>query len=371
MKYNTRTRVSSMKTRKRTKRKLAVASFLLVALALWLGGCGTKASSSLEALMPGKEGIANIQQGASSEDTIHINHPALSEGTNSGTDTASHPASTDASHSPQKGTDGASGSANGSSTSGASGTNGGTGGKTQSGGSKIGTSVTNSTYTNKPASSPTPTSKPAPTATPSASPKGENGASKPDKEQKLVALTFDDGPDSRYTPAILDILKKKGVKATFFVVGVQVKKDPDVLKRIVDEGHEIGNHTTHHKDLTKLTKSQIWEEITTTDKLIKDAVGFTPNLVRAPYGAVNSTVKQLMKEKGRELVSWNVDTRDWAGTSIAVMKQNISEHTKPGGIILMHSFGGKGIKNTVDMLPDVIDSLHKKGYTFVTIDEMP
>ncbi|WP_338554601.1 polysaccharide deacetylase family protein [Paenibacillus sp. KS-LC4] len=356
MKYNTRTRASSMKTRKRTKRNLAVASFLLVALALWLGGCGTKASSSLEVLMPGKEESANVQQGASSEDTIHINHPTLSEGTNSVTDTASHPASPDASHSPQKGTVAASGSTNGSTASGATGTNGGTGGKSQGGGSTTGTSVTNSTYTNKPSS--TPASSPAP-------------ASKPDKEQKLVALTFDDGPDGRYTPAILDILKKKGVKATFFVVGVQVKKDPEVLQRIVDEGHEIGNHTTHHKDLTKLTKSQIWEEITTTDKLIQDVVGFAPNRVRAPYGAVNSTVKQLMKEKGRELVSWNVDTRDWAGTSVAVMKRNISEHTKPGGIILMHSFGGKGIKNTVDMLPDVIDSLHKKGYTFVTIDEMP
>ncbi|SFE67679.1 Peptidoglycan/xylan/chitin deacetylase, PgdA/CDA1 family [Paenibacillus algorifonticola] len=371
MKYNTRTRVSSMKTRKKTKRKLAVAGFLLVALALWLGGCGTKASSSLEVLLPGQEGSANIQQGASSEDTIHINHPTLSEGTNSGTDTASHPASTDDSHSPQKGTNAASGAASGS------GATVGSGGKTQSGGSKSGTSVTSSTYTIKPsstpASSPTPSSKPAPTATPtaSASPQGEKGSSKPDKEQKLVALTFDDGPDNRYTPAILDILKKKGIKATFFVVGVQVKKDPDVLQRIVDEGHEIGNHTTHHKDLTKLTKNQIWDEISTTDKLIKDVVGFTPNLVRAPYGAVNSTVKQLMKEKGRELVSWNVDTRDWAGTSVSVMKKNISEHTKPGGIILMHSFGGKGIKNTVDMLPDVIDSLQKKGYTFVTIDEMP
>ncbi|MGG4144310.1 polysaccharide deacetylase family protein [Paenibacillus algorifonticola] len=368
MKYNTRTRVSSMKTRKRTKRKLAIASFLLVALALWLGGCGTKASSSLEVLMPGKEGSANIQQGTSSEDTIHINHPTLSEGTSSGTDTASHPASTDDSHSPHKGTDAASGASTGSGTPG---TTSGTGGKTQGEGSKPGKSVTSSTYTTKPSSSPTPTSKPAPTPTPSASPQGEKETSKPDKEQKLVALTFDDGPDNRYTPEILDILKKKGIKATFFVVGVQVKKDPEVLQRIVDEGHEIGNHTTHHKDLTKLTKEQIWDEITTTDKLIKDVVGFTPNLVRAPYGAVNNTVKQLMKDKGRELVSWNVDTRDWAGTSVAVMKQNISEHTKPGGIILMHSFGGKGIKNTVDMLPDVIDSLQKKGYTFVTIDEMP
>ncbi|MGO4370469.1 polysaccharide deacetylase family protein [Paenibacillus sp. MCAF20] len=111
----------------------------------------------------------------------------------------------------------------------------------------------------------------------------------PDKEeQKVIALTFDDGPDKRYTPAILDILKEKGVKATFFVVGLQVNKSPEVLERIVKEGHEIGNHTYNHKDLSKLGKDTILKEINDSDKLIKDAVGFTPVLFRAPYWVIRS-----------------------------------------------------------------------------------
>ncbi|WP_337101969.1 polysaccharide deacetylase family protein [Paenibacillus sp. YIM B09110] len=194
----------------------------------------------------------------------------------------------------------------------------------------------------------------------------------PDKEeQKVIALTFDDGPDKRYTPAILDILKEKGVKATFFVVGLQVNKSPEVLKRIVKEGHEIGNHTYNHKDLSKLSKDAILKEINDSDKLIKDAVGFTPVLFRAPYGAVSDTLKDIVKNTGRHMIGWNIDTRDWAGTSVADMQEMIRTEAKPGGIILMHSFGGKHIANTVEALPGIIDELTEMGYTFATIDELP
>ncbi|WP_053372678.1 polysaccharide deacetylase family protein [Paenibacillus sp. FJAT-27812] len=193
---------------------------------------------------------------------------------------------------------------------------------------------------------------------------------KPGKEEKLIALTFDDGPDKRYTTEILDILKEKGVKATFFVVGQQVSKNPEVLQRIVDEGHAVGNHTYHHKDLSKLNKQQIIEEVKTADAAIKKAIGFTPILFRAPYGAVSDTLKVLLKSNNRDLVGWNIDTRDWAGTSSADIRKMIKNEAKPSGIILMHSFGGKHIKNTVQALPDVIDDLVKKGYTLVTVDQI-
>jgi peptidoglycan/xylan/chitin deacetylase (PgdA/CDA1 family) len=193
---------------------------------------------------------------------------------------------------------------------------------------------------------------------------------KPGKEEKLIALTFDDGPDKRYTTEILDILKEKGVKATFFVVGQQVSKNPEVLQRIVDEGHAVGNHTYHHKDLSKLNKQQIIEEVKTADAAIKKAIGFTPILFRAPYGAVSDTLKVLLKSNNRDLVGWNIDTRDWAGTSSADIRKMIKNEAKPGGIILMHSFGGKHIKNTVQALPGVIDDLVKKGYTLVTVDQI-
>jgi len=193
---------------------------------------------------------------------------------------------------------------------------------------------------------------------------------KPSEKKKIVALTFDDGPDTRYTTAILDILKEKSIKATFFLVGQQVAKHPEIAKRIVDEGHVIGNHSYNHKDLSKLTKDQIISEMTTTDDMIKEAVGFTPTLFRAPYGAVSDTLKNVLKTNGRELIGWNVDTRDWAGTSIASMRKMIKHETKPGSTILMHSFGSKHIKNTVEMLPDVIQDLEDMGYSFVTSDKM-
>lgn len=191
----------------------------------------------------------------------------------------------------------------------------------------------------------------------------------PGKTDKLIALTFDDGPDKRYTTDILDILKDKGVKATFFVVGQQVAKNPEVLQRIVDEGHAIGNHTYNHKDLSKLTKQQIIEEVKTGDAVIKKAVGFTPIMFRAPYGAVSDTLKDLLKANNRELVGWNIDTRDWAGTSASDIRKMIKKEAKPNGIILMHSFGGKHIKNTVQALPGVIDDLEEMGYTFVFADQ--
>ncbi|MBW7474854.1 polysaccharide deacetylase family protein [Paenibacillus oenotherae] len=187
---------------------------------------------------------------------------------------------------------------------------------------------------------------------------------------KLVALTFDDGPDKKYTTAILDILREKDVKATFFTVGIQVKKYPDILQRIVKDGHALGNHSYHHHDLSKLDSRMIKEEIKWTDTLIQEAVGFVPRLVRAPYGAVSPLVKNIMKDNERELIGWSVDTRDWAGESVAKMRANVNKNTKPGGIVLMHSFGSKHLKNTVELLPLIIEDLSKKGYTFVTVDEL-
>ncbi|MBH5319009.1 polysaccharide deacetylase family protein [Paenibacillus sp. GSMTC-2017] len=193
----------------------------------------------------------------------------------------------------------------------------------------------------------------------------------PDHNEKRVALTFDDGPDTRYTTAILDILKEKGVKATFFVVGTQVERHPDILQRMVDEGHEIGNHTQTHKDLRTLSKSQIISEISETDNAIEEVLGFTPSIFRAPYGALSKKVMNVLHEHDRRHVGWTVDTRDWAGTSVSDMRDMIRNETKPNGIILMHSFGGKHIINTVNMLSGAIDDLAEKGFTFVTIDQIP
>lgn len=189
---------------------------------------------------------------------------------------------------------------------------------------------------------------------------------------KRVALTFDDGPDKKYTPLILDVLKKREVKATFFVVGIQVAKYGDILKRISEEGHAIGNHTWDHADLTKRTAEQVAEQIDKTDAAIRKALGTGTALFRPPYGAADEQVKTTSAAAHQQLVLWTVDTRDWAGTSSADMLDKVKKQTKPDGIILMHCFGGKNGKldNTVEALPQVIDYLKGEGYTFVTVNEL-
>ncbi|WP_198156167.1 polysaccharide deacetylase family protein [Paenibacillus sp. D9] len=198
---------------------------------------------------------------------------------------------------------------------------------------------------------------------------GRQHTAKVAKGTRAVALTFDDGPDGRTTPAILDILKKNDIKATFFVVGTQVKQYPDVTARIVKEGHALGNHTYHHADLAKTGRTKTLQEIAYNDTLIERATGIIPSLFRPPYGSTSPLLKQLLRDSGRSMELWNVDTRDWAGTSVAAMRANVNRNVKPGSVILMHSFGSK--LHTAELLPLIIKDLKNKGYVFVTVDELP
>lgn len=189
---------------------------------------------------------------------------------------------------------------------------------------------------------------------------------------KQVALTFDDGPDKKFTPKVLEILKQYGVKATFFVVGTQVEKYPAILKQIEEEGHTIGNHTYGHANLPKLKGQKLLDEIEKADALIEEVLGKKTPYFRAPYGAVSDELKKTLKDTGRELVGWNVDTRDWAGTEPDEMLQIVKDTVKPGGIILMHSFGGRkgSLQNTIDALPSIIEYLQDEGYTLVPLTEL-
>lgn len=202
---------------------------------------------------------------------------------------------------------------------------------------------------------------------------------KPDKvkpeastKKNLISLTFDDGPDRKYTPQVLDILKKYGIKATFFLVGTQVEKYPEIAQRIVDEGHTIANHSWDHKNLTKLPPKALSVEIDKTQKAIYEATGITPTLLRAPTGAISKSVLDALHEREMLHVYWTVDTRDWAGTSVKDMYKNVMKNTHPGGIILLHSFGGRknALDNTIDLLPKIIEDLTAKDYSFVTVEEL-
>jgi peptidoglycan/xylan/chitin deacetylase (PgdA/CDA1 family) len=190
--------------------------------------------------------------------------------------------------------------------------------------------------------------------------------------KKQVALTFDDGPDDKYTLKILDILKSNGIKATFFVVGEHAAKYPNVMKRIVQEGHVIGNHSWDHSDLVKLSSDLILNEITKTDDVVRSINGVSPTLFRSPYGAVNSDVRTDAASTGHQIIGWSVDTRDWDGISTAEIMNAVKKEVKPGAIILQHSAGGKGgnLTNTIQALPQIISYLKQNNYSFVTVTEL-
>ncbi|MBJ8055420.1 polysaccharide deacetylase family protein [Bacillus cereus] len=188
-----------------------------------------------------------------------------------------------------------------------------------------------------------------------------------------IALTFDDGPDDYYTPKILDLLENKKVPATFFVVGQQIQWCPSMLKRVVKEGHALGNHSWSHPKFTNLTTSQIKEEISRTENEITILTGERKTtLFRPPYGEFTNADLNFISELGYKLIMWSVDTLDWTGLSaeeiIAIVRQDLS----PGAIVLQHSLKmSPGILDgTVKALPILIDELIAKGYEFVTIDRL-
>ncbi|MBD1371740.1 polysaccharide deacetylase family protein [Hazenella sp. IB182357] len=187
---------------------------------------------------------------------------------------------------------------------------------------------------------------------------------------KKVALTFDDGPDRHYTYEILAILKKEQVSATFFVVGKMAEIYPDVLKKMDQEGHIIGNHSYSHPLLTKRTNKQILAEVSRTDQAVAKAVGKKPILMRPPYGATNEMVLNTLINQQYKIINWSVDTQDWKGPSAHHIVATVKRQTGPGGIILQHNAGGEQLQATVDALPKMIKHLKANGYQFVTVDEL-
>ncbi|WP_081750250.1 polysaccharide deacetylase family protein [Paenibacillus massiliensis] len=186
---------------------------------------------------------------------------------------------------------------------------------------------------------------------------------------KMVALTFDDGPDRTYTEAVLDVLKEYNVKGTFFVIGGQVKQYPDTMQRMVREGHEVGNHSWSHPHLTKLSKEKIHNELANTDKVIREISGVTPRLMRPPYGATSVQVKKEIQAAGHVQALWDVDTRDWTSPSVAEILKAVKSNSSNKITVLMHSGGGKR-ENTVKALPQIINYYKSQGYTLVTMSQL-
>lgn len=191
-------------------------------------------------------------------------------------------------------------------------------------------------------------------------------------DKRIIALTFDDGPDERFTPPILDILKKHDVKATFFLLGSRLEKYVDVAKRIQNEGHVIGSHTYWHPDLTKENINRLIWEIDEMEKLMIEKLDINPKLFRAPYGALNESHVEKLAELGYRGVGWSVDSEDWKSISKEKVKQNVLNQMHPGAIVLMHSAGHwtQDLTGTVEALDELIVFLKRKEYEFVTVPEM-
>lgn len=192
--------------------------------------------------------------------------------------------------------------------------------------------------------------------------------------KKIVALTFDDGPYSPYTEQILDVLKEYHVPATFFVVGQNVEKYPELVQRIVDEGHQLGNHTYHHVDLLKSDRKTIEEEIDHTNRVIKAATGTVPHLVRPPHGFRDPVVMEIMATRGLKVVEWSIMSRDWTNPGVDVIVDRTLAKVKNGSIILLHDGDGIASKDSrvqsVEATRRIIQTLTAQGYQFVTVDEI-
>jgi len=195
-------------------------------------------------------------------------------------------------------------------------------------------------------------------------------ATGPRPGMKLVALTFDDGPWAGQTDKILDILAAENVHATFFVVGNRVKLYPDLVRRTVEEGHQIANHSWSHRNFADSSNGQVWEEVVSGQRAIQRATGTWTPWIRPPYGAMNGRVYRVMKQLGQRTVLWDVDTGDWTKPGGGTIVKRTLRAVKPGSVVLMHDGGSNNRRQTIAALPAIIHELKKRGYEFVTVSEM-
>ena len=188
--------------------------------------------------------------------------------------------------------------------------------------------------------------------------------------QKVVALTFDDGPSHKTTEQILDILEKHNVEATFFVVGQQLNKYQEIGKKIVEAGHVIANHTWNHPaQKNKMSQNRIESEIGRTAKLIYEITGKNTKLFRPPGGFLDNGLANYAKEHKYTVVLWSTDPKDWYKRSAQEITKKVLNKSRNGGIVLLHDGGGPR-DHVVEALPNIIVSLKQQDYEFVTIPEL-
>ena len=182
------------------------------------------------------------------------------------------------------------------------------------------------------------------------------------RSRKAVALTFDDGPNPNTTPVALELLKKYNAKGTFFMVGKAVAGNEEIIKQVVAEGHQIGNHSWSHPLLTKISLEQAKSQINDTTEALKKASGQDVHIMRPPYGGINATIQAAVDQS---FILWDVDTLDWKNRNTASIMKEVKK-AQPGSIILMHDVH----QTTSDALPLILQYLTEQGFDMVTIEEL-
>lgn len=183
--------------------------------------------------------------------------------------------------------------------------------------------------------------------------------------EKCIAITYDDGPGP-YTEKLLDILAARDAKATFFLLGQLVGGRPETVQRMLEEGHEVANHSWSHPDLRTIGADAVSSQLSRTQDAIEAATGVTPTLMRPPYGATNDTAISVIRNQGLAVIMWDVDTRDWENRSASETTSQALSGAHEGAIILFHDIH----PSTVDAAPGIIDSLQSQGYTLVTVTNL-
>jgi peptidoglycan/xylan/chitin deacetylase (PgdA/CDA1 family) len=185
-------------------------------------------------------------------------------------------------------------------------------------------------------------------------------------EDRVVALTFDDGPGGASTRRVLRVLGDHGVHATFFVLGANAEREPKLLAAIAKAGHELGNHASSHTSFRSLFPSQITAELDQTADAVESVTGLRPRFVRPPFGRYPPSSVDLVRERGEDIVLWSVDANDWAGGTAESIAQGVVAAADPGAVILMHDTA----PHTADALPLILDGLARRGLRVVPLSEL-
>jgi peptidoglycan-N-acetylglucosamine deacetylase len=209
--------------------------------------------------------------------------------------------------------------------------------------------------------------KPAPTPIPPTAAQSQITFNSVHVDGPYIALTFDDGPSEKLTPKLLDILAARHIKATFFVIGQNVAEHPEIVKRALKEGHEIGNHSWSHPNLAKMSDESVRRELKKTDDAITEACATRPTLVRPPYGSITPRQKRWIHEEfGYRIILWDVDPLDWKRPGAKVVTSRIMKETRNGSIVLSHDIH----PGTIESVPETLNELEAKGFKFVTVSEL-